>query len=641
MKVIHDLGDGVFEVANVADLERAVRGFLAGKGIAADVRSEGDSVVVDYPDVSDIDADEDERIVVSFCQNGRFGKARKVAKEWIARVPWQTRAYRLLAQAEMETGLLDAASEHALDALRLDPKNVNALLLDGNIRTLKAGTMAGGLESYRRAHALCPDSPIALNNYAGALMHADGAGAEELERLFRRVIELDPSYRNAYLALSQVLGKKGDGRGAFDAVQTGLLKGVPRPEDTMPLMEEMRRSLVKLAAELSKGDWKGFLEARLREIEAQCGEEIDFVEDASLGKDDFAKSELAGEHGRTRHCVIYRPGITDGCHAYHLACQLEKLAIILEEKKAGRMRRFAMGSEMAGLFVEKTKPYMTDRFRASVPPGQMFEVLAMMMKGMGNQILNTPTDMIVSRRVFDRYPEMRPLQVAASLEIAQEGIGAVGIGIKSGMPKNLIRVSRVLNAVMLIWYKETFGLDVVAELPVPDEEAKLARTLCDDCRATLDAFKPGDEWDLVRLFLERLRCDSFYAVLNVVEKGEAATYEAESNRMFNERLESGDDPALKEALTNYMVEAIRRFRKLDAETVHLIAAEIAVKGRRGIDPDRRAGYTLQALGGEEMGGCQMLAYYYVAWRMTLPDDPEGTGLPLAKEYEAALARAGS
>ena len=63
MKVIHDLGDGVFEVANVADLERAVREFLAGKGIAADVRAEGDSVVVVYPDVSDIDADEDERIV--------------------------------------------------------------------------------------------------------------------------------------------------------------------------------------------------------------------------------------------------------------------------------------------------------------------------------------------------------------------------------------------------------------------------------------------------------------------------------------------------------------------------------------------------------------------------------------------------
>ena len=640
MKVLHDLNDGVFDASTLDELEKAVREFLAVKGLAADVRTEGTSVAVVYPDVSDIDADEDERIVLNFCRNRRFGKARKVAKEWLARAPWNPLAHRILAQIEMECGDLTSAAAHIDDALRLDPKDVNALALDGNIRSLKHGSMAGGITRYRRAWELAPDSAITVNNYAGALMQAGEADVNELEALFRRAIELAPDYRNPYFALAQVLEGKGDKAGAFDVLQEGLMKGTPRPEDTMPLAEEMRRRLIELADELAKGNWWEVVEARRREIEERCGIGIDMVEDGGLGTESFAKSELAGQDGRTRHCVMYRPGIMNGCHAYHLMCQLEKLSIVLEERKAGRLRRFATGGDMTRAFVEKTTPYITDRFRASVPQGKLHDILAMMMKGMGNQLLNTPTDIIVAKLVFDRCPRMRPLQVTASLELAREGIGAVDVGVKSGMPRNLVRVSRVLNAVMLMEFKRIFGLDLVADLPLPDDEVKLVQALCEDCKGTMAAFRPGDEWNLIRRFLERLRCDSFYSIVDVPDGRSDKAFEAESNKMFNDRFTSGEDAALNESVTWYMVEAIRRLRKLDPTTVRIVAAEITVKGRRGIDPDKKAGYTLQSLGGEEMSGRQVLAYYYVAWRMTFPDNPEGTGLPFAREYEAALARAG-
>ena len=60
-------------------------------------------------------------------------------------------------------------------------------------------------------------------------------------------------------------------------------------------------------------------------------------------------------------------------------------------------------------------------------------------------------------------------------------------------------------------------------------------------------------------------------------------------------------------------------------------------GTRGISPDKKSGYSVPALGGEDMSGPRMLAYYYVSWKIGFPHKVDVLGLPFEKEYEMALS----
>ena len=91
------------------------------------------------------------------------------------------------------------------------------------------------------------------------------------------------------------------------------------------------------------------------------------------------------------------------------------------------------------------------------------------------------------------------------------------------------------------------------------------------------------------------------------------------------------------AIMMHMVDAIKRLEGLDVERVRIVAAQIAMLGTRGISPDKKSGYSVPALGNEDMSGPRMLAYYYVSWKIGFPGKFDVPGLPFEKEYEMALA----
>ena len=56
----------------------------------------------------------------------------------------------------------------------------------------------------------------------------------------------------------------------------------------------------------------------------------------------------------------------------------------------------------------------------------------------------------------------------------------------------------------------------------------------------------------------------------------------------------------------------------------------------GISPDKKSGYKVTTLNGEDMSGCKLLAYYYISWKIAFPDKVSALGLPFEKEYAQAV-----
>ncbi len=634
MLISYSITDPIFSAQRIEELEKEVSVFLSGKKLAFPVVRKDDQVLVEYPDAVDIDADEDERIVINFCKDHRFGKAKKVVRELLEKRPWESEGYRLLAQIEMETGETESAIKHVKDAIRLNPQNLYALTLLGNLLSRDKHLLDEGIVFTRRAYELYPNSAMAVNNYAGTLMQMNDVGRDELDKLFREAIKLDPSYLNPYYGLAQGYVERGDVKGLFEVTLTGLRKGADRPENTLRLREVMAQLAVRSARELANDGDNGLIEAMRKDIELQGGIQIRIEEDTSLPLP--AKMEFADRYQRDWHRLAFNPVKMKGTRCYYLAHELEKHLMHIESEKAGRDARFATSSGGRQIFLDKTQYLTSDRFRSVVPPSEMTALLVSLMDGVGGQLMNCPLDVFVNSRLFEKYPQLHPAIVAATVELAEDSVKSVRTGVQCDFPKNVVRINRTLNAVTFLATRELLGIDFLHRLEVPEDELKTAQRLYRVCVETAGRFTPGDEWDVVRNFLHELHCEEYFQIVDARKEREEECRRKECSQTFQENFSSGKNPCVNMAVTMYMVEAIKRLKSLPGDTVKRLAAEIAVIGMNGISPDKKSGYKVTTLNGEDMSGCKLLAYYYISWKIAFPDKVSALGLPFEKEYAQAV-----
>lgn len=630
MEIIYRVEDNLFDVKDLFELEVAVRKFFEGKGVKSTVRVEHDKVIAYYSEVNDKDVKEDERNVLIYCQNRNFKKARNVIHGLLAKAPCNSDAYRLLAQIEMEEGNIDIAIEKAKDSLRFNPFNLYALILIGNLLARDKGFLDEGLEWYKKAIESYPESVLAINNYAGTLLQKKDSNKDEIVALFKKSISLDNTYLNSYYALSGIFIESGKFREAFDLIQDGLKKGVSRPENQAPIKRILMETLVRLSRELSKNAGKTIFETKLKEVEKAGGVSIDIEEDNSI--DVPAKMELAEKYRTKNHKLKWNSDRCKHSRFYYLIHELEKQLLRIESQSAGCNASFMHDTARFKKFKEKTLLFITDKLKFATSVNDIDKLLLMLMNGIGSQIMNTPLDFVVFDRLFKKYLELRPLQACAVYELSIGSIASVTAAGNNIFPKNVVRVNRVLNGVAFNQYRDLIGLDFITELSLPADELRQANDLYKKFIAVLQTFKPGYEWTLVEHVLSEMRCEEFFTI--VYEKN--AFEKEESTKVFQERYSSGDDFALNMIIKMYMVDAIKELKQLPIEQVKKIAIEIAYLGMSGINPDQKSGYFVSSLDNKDMDGAQVLAYYFVSWKISFPKAISKLGLPFDKEYEEAL-----
>jgi tetratricopeptide (TPR) repeat protein len=93
-------------------------------------------------------------------RSGRLSDARRSYQRAIAASPQSPLLYRELAAVERQDNDLTSALQHARKAVELDPTDVRALVLVGEIQET-AGALEAAVESFSAAHALEPGEPLA------------------------------------------------------------------------------------------------------------------------------------------------------------------------------------------------------------------------------------------------------------------------------------------------------------------------------------------------------------------------------------------------------------------------------------------------------------------------------------------------
>ncbi len=83
-----------------------------------------------------------------------------------------------------------------------------------------------------------------------------------------------------------------------------------------------------------------------------------------------------------------------------------------------------------------------------------------------------------------------------------------------------------------------------------------------------------------------------------------------------------------------MIGALEYFKNIPLADTKNITMEIARIGMNGICPDKK-GYTVPSIPGKTFSGNHLLAYYYVSWKLAIPEMVDKFQLPFRDEYEMA------
>ena len=658
MDLIFELKDNAFDAKNIEELHKKVLKHFTKDGYSADVKIDGDAVLVHFSEEDLVKDQKDIQKVRELCEKHNFSKAKEILDIFLKKHPFHSEAYRILAQITREEGDIDKAIDICLESLKCDPKNIWGLMLMGNIFCRDKDNFEAALKYYNSILEYFPDNAIAINNIAS--VYAEQNKKDEAAELFKRVIELDKTYENAYYGLAQLYYNDNKFEKAFEISRQGCVNGIRRPEN--PKVSEMIRKLMVASAHaICEGyNYKNVFLGIKDIIESLDHNEIREVADPSLKE--FAKLEYGPIHGKNYHTIKYNP---DRPFVYHLMVhELMHLDMILSAQRNGACGKFVvLTSDNEAKFRARYSTWQKNLIN-KIGYTKANEIFGHILYALNLQVMNCPLDLFVEKRIFDKYKIMRPMQLLSL--IAQEEVniqGVVGSAKSNFLPQSILKANKIMNIVTSINLEVLYGIKLYDYYKPTKEELDTAKDLYDEYLAYSD-YKPGEEYELIEYFAESLGLKDYFSLipefklyktnaksdenqelLNEVSNNSQnnggnsivglTEEQKESQDNFYKQNKDGEDETKTMMMSMYMLDALQKFDGKPMTFIKDVAFDIATIGINGIDPANK--YVVKSLDDKEMSGYETLAYYYVSWKLFNPELHKTLQLPFDTAWDNAIS----
>ena len=627
-------------------------------GYSAEVTIDGDFVKVKV-DQKDLEQSQKEfNEITALCEKRQFKEAHSRLEQFLKKHSRHSEGYRILAQMEMEAGNIDKAIDIDIEALRCNPKNIWALILMGNLYSKYKDNYEIGRTYYDSVLKYSPDNFIAINNVAALMM--ENEDYESAIPLFEKSLEGDKKYANAYYGLAVCYYNQRENQKAFDTALKGCLLADIRSENPQVMDELHKIMLASAHAVVESTNYMNVVLGIKDEIEMKYNQKIEIEEDDTL--DLSAKLEYGPTHHRDYHLIKYNPKKP---FMEHLAIhEMMHLQMNLEADKVNNNKVIISNNDNVIAFRTKYAAWikkLVNRFEHS----KAMNLVEQIHRGYMLQMMNCPLDLFVEKRMYDKYPIVRAIQLLSLMEQETYNIKAIkGSENSKFVPLDIVQNSKVMNIVTSMHFEHLFGLRFYQEYKPTRAQFDQAKDFYDEFLA-YDDYKPGEEYELVEYFMDSLHAERFMSILPLsdyfddsfdrMEKtkamrdaalGEDApaggnsfdglTEEQKKNQDdFYAQNKDGEDPMKTMMMSMYMLGALEYFDGMDKMEIKKIAFEIAMIGTTGISPDKKSGYKVPSILEKDFGGYQLLAYYYVSWALAIPEMLASLGLPFDTAWATA------
>jgi tetratricopeptide (TPR) repeat protein len=654
MQIIHHIDDFLLELFpkykrsnnNLAVLKEEVANYYSYGIFKPRVSIEGEWIKIDIDSNAIISQEADYNKVVSLAEQGKYTEAKRILRTLIQKNPTQSEYHRILGQILSEEGQQEESINSLIDALKWNPKNGFALVMMGNIFSKYKNDIDTALKYYDQAVKLNEDDYIALNNIGANLLNAGRTqeGINYLEKAYK----INSKYPNTLYALSIGYNSLDYPLVAFDYAIKAL-KAVSSMRD--PLFNAAYSLANNIAEELSKAN-KGrnvFDEFRTS-LEKKTGKQIRVEADPSIST--AAKIEYAENHNRDYHIIKYKPNY----HAVeHLMMhELVHLEFATEARQEHCNMLFLTGYEKQARFVRDHEKDIQRLRREGLKDDVITNFLNFLYEGINAQLFNAPVDLFIEDYLFEEYPELHPYQFLSLQQLVNEGMNAVtNKQAEKLSPRNIFSTSKILNLLNAFQLKDLYGIDLIDQFNALPSEKQTAERFWSEFSEYRKDRKAGEEYELIQHWGEDLKMENYFDLVDEEDfRSRPKTVEAVLNAMEDDPFGLDVDKNFKEkqtqqfhesakamgtnpAVVMFMVDALQFFKGMPKDKIRNIAFEIAMIGTQGIDPASDKPYRVGLIPNKEFSGFQLLAYYYVSWKLSVPEMLKRLGLPYEKEYTVA------
>jgi len=275
-------------------------------------------------------------------------------------------------------------------------------------------------------------------------------------------------------------------------------------------------------------------------------------------------------------------------------------------------------------------------------------------EGINRQLFNAPVDLFIEDFLFVNYPELQPYQFISLNKLINEGKTAVTDKLAEKLtPKDVLNASKILNLVNAIQFKDLFGIDLIKQFNALPGEIKEANRMWEEFLEYRKDRKPGEEYEIVKHWGEDLKMNEYFELVDeddyrnhprtveaVLQSIEDDPFGLEVDKNFKEKemkkfLETQNTIGTNQAIIWFMIDALKYFENLSTDKIKKIAFEIAMIGTQGISPEPGKTYKVGSIPGKDFSGYHLLAYYYVSWKLAIPEMLEALKLTYDAEYNLA------
>lgn len=582
-------------------------------------------------------------VITSLCNQGKLDEARTKLESYLKDYPKSSEGWRLAAQIDLNHFEdIDKAFDELIEALRLEPKNVWALVLMGNLLLEKKNDFESANTYFNKVLEFHPDNAVALTNVGVALSKQQKYSDALI--FFNRAVKSDPTYANAYLGIGFSYYYTGDYQKAFDEVLEGLHKSVSRPEDPN-VYSQMVACMKNAAEQIAKtANFKQLVNEVVDKLQRNDHLPIHFKRDDTLQV--AARLEYGPTHGRLEHIVVYNP--SKPIYDYLSIHELTHLKMMQHDTVAKTGYVFAAKQDGWEKFKNDYSQDVKERLK-SIPEADPESFMKQIFDGQGTQVLSCPLDLFVDTIIYSDYPQLRPLQFLWLYSEELEFIGNINSTDLDIFPADLLRNNKVMNIVSSLVFRRLYCVNILNQFKATASDFQTAEKLYQDFLDTADNLRPGDEYRLVKTFIETLGVEDYYELVpeskvnKVYEEKKAQAeeqhrddYADEKNARYALEHQDGSDPRETLMMAMYMEVAMDHCDKIGDRGTQLLAMECAHVGLTGINPSKN--YVLHYVSEKPLDGYQVIAFYYVSFARKFPQYLKEIGLPYTKAYDLALKR---
>ena len=629
IEIIQSIDTSNFEAANAEELKKQIVHHFAEKGCPPTVEIVSDTSVRIVFDTDALEkAETNFQKASACCAEGRFNAAKDLLLKAIKACPGYSEAHRLLGQVLYQQGEIDKGMNEVLEALLIDPKNMWALIMMGNILANGKNNVEGADKYYKKVLEYYPDNAIALNNVAGTFIKKKDY--DSAIRHMEQALELDDSYMNSYYGIALAYYQKDDLNKAFDYASRGAVKGASRAEDP-GVRQELLKLLLTIARDIAESvDYEAKVFVIAKQLETDYGITIEFEQDEE--QDTLAHLEFADFHHRKEHVVKYKK---DGNYCHYMLHELMHLEMMLSAQKAGKLETIGFTQKNFDEFQNDYKRHFDD-VRKKIGNVKTEQLAKQLFQGLSLQVMNAPLDLYVEQRIYDKA-EFRPLQLHSLFAMETSNIEAVKQTANvAEFPQFIKDTNKLMDLLQSLMLRKLYGLDFLNYYKPSSNMLNKANEIFKMFEDSLVSYGAGDEYIVFEKMATSIGLVKYFT-LSGVEKSEIKTEADRQQEQFNETHNPANaNPIITMMMSSYMVGALEYFEGLLPEDVEKVAFECAMVGQNGISPAQKSGYKLNSVPGKVFGGYELLAYYYISWAISHPEMLDKLKLPFDDAY--ALAR---